>query len=74
MAGREYSIVKHTFWTGETGRKLREQGTDSLVVALYLTTCQSASMIGLYYLPIPLLCHETGFGGAPKGLWFWLAR
>ena len=63
MAGRDYSIFKHTFWTGDTGRKLRKQGRDSLIVSAYLVTCQSSNMIGLYYLPLPVLCHELGFVG-----------
>lgn len=39
-------------------------------MALYLMTCQSSNMIGLYYLPLPTLVHETGipFEGASKAL------
>lgn len=58
MSGRDYSIVRHTFWTGETGRKIRRAGSDAQRVSFYLITCQSSNMIGLYYLPLPLLCHE----------------
>lgn len=70
MAGREYSIFRHTFWTGDTGRALRAQGRDAQIIAAYLFTCKSANMIGLYYLPLPLLCHELGMTreGALKGL------
>jgi hypothetical protein len=68
--GREYSKVFHTFWTGDTGRRLREQGPDAQRVAFYLITCASANMIGLYYLPLPLLCHELALTkeGASKAL------
>src|SRR5580704_10965654 len=60
MAGRDYSIFRHTFWTGETGRKLRDAGGDAQRMAAYLITCASSNMIGLYYLPLPLVCHELG--------------
>lgn len=69
MAGRDYSMVKASFWTGETGRMLRGD-RDAQVISLYLITCGSCNMIGLYYLPLPLLCHEIGspLEGALKGL------
>lgn len=39
-------------------------------IALYLVTSPHANMLGLYYLPITLLCHEVGcpFEGASKAL------
>lgn len=57
---RDYGKVSPKFWTGETGRKLRLAGQETQLVALYLLTCPSSNMIGLFYLPIPTLCHETG--------------
>jgi hypothetical protein len=36
-----------------------------MLTALYLITCRSASMTGLYYLPIDLICHEVGL--TPEG-------
>jgi hypothetical protein len=70
MAGREYSTFRPTFWTGDTGRELRSKGQAAQLVAAYLITCSSANMIGLYYLPMPLLCHELGMKleGACKAL------
>jgi hypothetical protein len=67
---RDYSKVAPQFWTGCTGRRIRELGDDALIVANYLLTCPSANMIGLYYLPLPTLCHETGrtLEGASKAL------
>ncbi len=40
------------------------------MIAFYLFTCPSANMLGLYYLAMPTLCHETGspFKGALKAL------
>lgn len=66
---RDHAIVSPQFWTGETGRALRRD-PDAQRIALYLMTCPNANMIGLYYLPIPLICHEVGIDeeGAIKGL------
>ena len=67
---RDYGKVSPQFWTGCTGRKIRACGPHAQIVALYLVTCPSASMIGLYYLPLPTLAHETGIPleGASKAL------
>lgn len=67
---REYGKIASTFWTGETGRAIRNMGGDAQRVALYLLTCPLSNMIGLYYLPIPVICHEVGISqqGALKAL------
>lgn len=67
---RDYGKVAPTFWTGETGRALRKAGPEAQLVALYLVTCQSAHMSGIFYLAVPTLCHETGLSlkGASKAL------
>ncbi len=67
---KDYSKAAPTFWTGETGRQIRTSGRDVQVVAFYLFTCPSSNWIGLYYLPIPTLCHEVGISkeGALKAL------
>lgn len=57
---REYARVAPQFWTGDTGRQIRALGPDAQRVALYLMTCPSSNMIGLYYLPVPTLAHEVG--------------
>ncbi len=57
---RTYSHFAPQFWTGTTGRHLRTLGPETQVVACYLITCPSANMIGLYYLPLPVIVHETG--------------
>lgn len=62
---RDYSILKPQFWTGRTGRQLRELGRDVQLLSIYLFTCPAANMIGIYYLPLPTICHETGL--SPKG-------
>ena len=67
---RDYARVSPRFWMGKTGRWLREQGRDLQVLALYLITCPNANMIGLYYLPLSIIAHETGLPvqGIKKGL------
>ena len=57
---REYAKVAPKFWTGETGKFIRSRGRDVQVLALYLLTCPMSNMLGLYYLPLPIMCHETG--------------
>jgi hypothetical protein len=58
---RNYAVVAPRFWNGLTGRAIRAAGRDAQVLALYLFTGPSATMMGLYYLPLPTLCHEAGF-------------
>lgn len=67
---RDYATVSPQFWLGKTGRELRSAGAEAQVVAFYLMTSPHANMLGLYYLPVLYLAHETGLGleGASKGL------
>lgn len=67
---RDYSKVSPKFWIGETGKKLRKAGAEAQVVGLYLMTSPHANMLGLYYVPVTYIVHETGLGfeGASKGL------
>lgn len=67
---RDYSKVGPQFWNGTTGKALKAQGPEALIVALYLMTCQHANMLGLYYLSKGYIAIDTGLGleGACKGL------
>ncbi len=67
---RDYAMLLPQFWTGATGKKLRAGGMECQVLALYLVSSPLSNMIGLYYLPLPTLCHETGLTmeGALKAL------
>lgn len=67
---RDYAKVGPKFWIGKTGRELRKKGTEAVLVAAYLMTAPTANMLGLYYLSIGTIGHETGLGfeGASKGL------
>lgn len=67
---RDYGIITPQFWTGTTGRQIRELGSDARVVAAYLLTSPHANMLGLYHLPLAYLVTETGVSseGALKAL------
>lgn len=67
---RDYSKVGPQFWNGTTGKALKAQGPEALIVALYLMTCQHANMLGLYFLSKGYIAIDTGLGieGATKGL------
>lgn len=67
---RSYSQVSPLFWIGATGRRLRKLGPEHQLTALYLLTSPGSNMLGLYYLPLCVLSHETGLSekGAKKAL------
>jgi uncharacterized phage protein (TIGR02220 family) len=67
---REYSKVPAQFWINEQGRRVRRLGFEAQLVSIYLFTNSHATMIGIYYLPVTLIAHETGFSfeEALKGL------
>lgn len=67
---RDYGKVSPQFWIGKTGKALRNAGSEAQLVSLYLLTNPHANMIGLYYMPLMFIAHETGLGleGASKGL------
>lgn len=72
---RDYARVSCRFWIGETGRMLRGD-SDAQVMALYLITCASSNMYGLYYLPMVTIAHELGkpLGRGFEGPWKALQR
>jgi hypothetical protein len=67
---RDYSKVGPQFWIGKTGKKLRAAGVEAQLVGMYLMTSPHANMLGLYYVSVNSIGHETGLGneGAMKGL------
>ena len=67
---REYGKVSPQFWIGSTGKAIRAAGPEAVIVAMYLITNPHANMLGIYYLPIVSIAHETGLDmeGACKGL------
>lgn len=55
-----YRRIVPTFWTGTTGRAIREAGAEAQLLALYLLTSPHATMLGLYRLPAIFAAHDTG--------------
>ena len=49
---------------------LKAKGTEAVIVAMYLMTCQHANMLGLYHLNPAYITADTGLPleGALKGL------
>lgn len=73
MSGFDYRKAMPTLWTGKTGRWLRGQPAYVGVVAFYVFTCPSSTQWGVFYLPVVLICNDTGRSreeveGALKGL------
>lgn len=54
-----YGIIEPTFWTRGSGRLLRGKPV-AQAVCLYLFSAPLATMLGLYYMPIPTICHDVG--------------
>lgn len=67
---RDYAKVSAKFWIGRTGKAIKKQGSEAVIVALYLMTSPHSNMLGLFYQPEMFIAHETGLGseGASKGL------
>jgi len=70
MSKNNYASVHSSFWTGETGKIIRQYGPECQVLALYLMSNRHRNALGLYYIPKVLISHETGisFEGTSKGL------
>ena len=71
--GARYARIRKVgpqFWSGRTGRALKAKGTEAVIVAMYLMTCQHANMLGLYHLNPAYITADTGLPleGALKGL------
>jgi len=66
---RSYGSVSPLFWTRGSGKRLRGH-VEAQLVALYLMTSPHTTMVGIFNLSLPTLCHETGLTleGAKKGL------
>ncbi len=66
----DYFRIEQGFWSTKDTRAIRQLGGDHLLVAVYLRTAPMASPFGLFYIPLPMVCHETGLTieGASKVL------
>lgn len=57
---REFAKVSPQFWISGRGKEIKSLGIAAQLIAFYLSTNPHASMIGVYYLPIAFISHETG--------------
>jgi len=57
---RSYAKFPPTFWTSDVGKRIKALGAEAQVLAVYLLTSPHANMLGVYYLALPSVCHETG--------------
>lgn len=70
---RDYGKVAPSFWTRGTGKRLRGK-PDAQVLALYLATCPAANVIGIFYVPLATMAHETGLSPERVGAAMTLLR
>lgn len=56
---RAYGIIKSTFWTMGSGKRLRGK-PEAQVLASYLMTCSQGTMCGIFTIALPTVAHETG--------------
>jgi uncharacterized phage protein (TIGR02220 family) len=57
---REYSKIYPQIWIGPTAKKIKILGLEAQLLSHYLISCPHSTMIGVYYLPLALVVHETG--------------
>ena len=56
---RDYSKLSPFFWVRGSGKRMRGDAV-AQVVAIYLSTCPAANMIGIFYVPVATIAHDTG--------------
>lgn len=56
---KDYMKFYPQFWTGKTGKAIRQFGRDTQLIAIYLFSNAHANMLGIYYLPEIFIAHET---------------
>jgi uncharacterized phage protein (TIGR02220 family) len=57
---REFAKISPQIWINESGRKIKKLGPETFFVSFYLLSNPHACMIGIYYLPVAFIAHETG--------------
>lgn len=57
---REFAKISPQFWISDRGKQIKNLGIKAQLIAFYLSTNPHACMIGIYYLPIVFISHETG--------------
>lgn len=57
---RDFCKFSPKFWQSDLSAKLKALGIDALLLAHYLQTNHHSTMLGVYYLPISYIAHDTG--------------
>jgi hypothetical protein len=59
---RSFTKITPRFWTPmhTTSVAVRREGPDALLMALYLQSCPMSNALGLFYIPVAVMSHETG--------------
>ena len=57
---RDYFKMSPMFWSGQTGRRLRELGGAYQLLAAYICFAPTANRLGLYYLPVETIDADLG--------------
>lgn len=67
---RDFAKISPQYWISDMGRQIKQYGVPTQLVGLYLLSNPHANMLGIYYLPISFIAHETGlpFEGASEAL------
>lgn len=58
---RDFVKLSPTFWTGRTGRALREAHPSAQLLALYLISSPHVNYIGIYRLPLTYIAADLGW-------------
>ena len=59
---RSFAKISPRFWTpiSKARQFIRNEGPEVLLVAVYLQSCPMSNALGLFYLPLAVISHETG--------------
>jgi hypothetical protein len=67
---REYSKIYRHLWVNHPDNKIHQLDNQTRFLAIYLVSNPHVNMIGMYYLPLPIIAHEMRIPleGALEGL------
>lgn len=57
---RDFCKFSPDFWSGLQAEQLKQLGRDAMLLATYLQTNRHSNMLGVYYLPVAYMSHDTG--------------
>lgn len=57
---REFNKVSAKYWLTPLIKKIKQLGTDAMYLSIYLQTNHHTHSLGVFYLPIQYIAHDTG--------------